>query len=81
MLHFYLVRQDSDTRFVVSKWDSGVLPLVTYKVDILPSKRSRCTCPSGRYRGYCRHTKMVKEWQARGSRYEEITMTEEAVST
>jgi hypothetical protein len=68
----YLIRQDSDWQFTVSKWDGGILPVAVYRVEIVASGRSKCNCASGSHRGYCKHTDLVKDWRKRGMPMEEL---------
>lgn len=69
----YLVRQDSNYLFTVSKWDMGVRPIEVYRVETGKNDKMKCNCASGSHRGYCKHTDMVKAWVKRGCPMEEIT--------
>jgi len=58
----YIIRFERDEGlFTVSKWAFGdITPMVEYKVN-LAKKRATCSCPSGTYRGYCKHIDMCRE--------------------
>jgi hypothetical protein len=57
----YSVQQWRD-HWMVHKWTGGRIPEVSYKVTEHKG-RLTCGCPSGRYRNYCKHTSMVREYQ------------------
>jgi hypothetical protein len=48
--------------WMVHKWTGGRLPEVSYKVTENRKGGLDCACASGRYRGYCKHTEMVREY-------------------
>ena len=47
---------------MVHKWNGGHMPEVSYKVTQNRKGGFDCGCASGRYRGYCKHTDMVREY-------------------
>lgn len=63
---YYMVRPTGDgTQYLVSKWeDSNDQPDTVYTVTT-KGKGKGCSCPSGVYRGYCKHTGMVREFAER----------------
>lgn len=64
----YLIRQDFGKTYVLTKWedDMSSKPLEVYRLTINQSNKIACSCPSGRYRGYCKNTTMLREWISRG---------------
>ena len=59
----YIIQTISKHQFNVHKFESSeIKPEATYVVTFLKTKIS-CTCLSGTYRGYCKHTKLVKEYK------------------
>jgi hypothetical protein len=64
----YLVRQEHARSFTMTKWedDMSVLPIATYRLTLNDKNKVACSCPSGVYRGYCKHTKILRDWIARG---------------
>lgn len=63
---YYLIRRDNNFSFTVTKWDDGTMPIRDYKVWYDKKNQLQCNCPSGRYRGYCRHKDYVKNFVAMG---------------
>jgi len=49
--------------YEIHKFDGGDMPEVTYTVSRDHSGKLKCNCPSGKYRGYCKHTSMVSEFR------------------
>lgn len=68
----YLIRQEPNGSFTVSKWNMGTYPIEIYTVRLSP--RAKCTCPGGHNHGHCKHTGMIKEWIKRGMPTEEVTV-------
>lgn len=62
----YLVRQDDTYSFTVTKWDGGIVPIREYRVKLGEDMKLRCNCPSGTYRGYCKHKDIVMHWLKEG---------------
>ena len=60
----YLIRKEHSRQFTMSKWadDLATAPLVVYRLTINDKNRIACSCPSGVYRSYCKHTKMLRKW-------------------
>lgn len=62
----YLVAKQSLTLksavvvWIVSKWEGGGEPSQVYEVTSKNNKIT-CSCPSGLFHGYCKHTDMVKK--------------------
>lgn len=63
---YYMIRCDSMWQYTISKWDGGVRPVDVYVIKVNDKKKQRCSCMAGRYRGYCKHTGMLKAWINRG---------------
>jgi hypothetical protein len=69
----YLIRQDSEVQFTVSKWDMGTAPIQVYRVEMGKNDALKCNCPSGMYNKYCRHADMVRAWIKEGMPVREIS--------
>lgn len=62
----YTLCKDSDGSYHVVKWEDGkVIPEAEYIVSVSRGRKT-CSCPSGRYRGYCKHTNIVNRWISMG---------------
>ena len=63
----YIVRMTNkkDT-YEVHKFDGGDIPEITYVVLKDHHSKWKCNCPSGMYRGYCKHKDMVKKHRKTG---------------
>lgn len=58
----YIVQPIDSQSYNVHKFEAGGdKPSVSYKVTQRNSKMT-CNCPSGRYRGYCKHVDYVKSY-------------------
>ena len=67
----YNVQPVSKDKYSVHKWDGGDMPITTYTVLAVNGKLS-CSCPSGKYRHYCKHTEFVREYRCLERRLEPI---------
>lgn len=62
---YYMIRPTSvDHRYLVSKWEDGSVEPETVYTVTLKGRDKGCSCPSGIYRGYCKHTGMVREFNS-----------------
>jgi hypothetical protein len=69
---YYLIQAVNSSEYRVHKFFEGEdMPDTTYKVTIKNGKMG-CSCPSGVYRGYCKHSNMVKK-------YRELEKTSETI--
>lgn len=60
----YIVQSINDYEYKVHKFDgTSYLPETTYIVTFRKNKVA-CSCPSGTYRGYCKHITMVSKYRA-----------------
>ena len=60
----YIVQAVNNYEYRVHKFEDGkLLPEVTYRVK-LDKKKVTCSCPSGTYRGYCKHLDMAQKYRA-----------------
>lgn len=64
---YYMIRQDTNAKYTVTKWDGGSLPVQVYLVQRDKGDRFTCTCPSGYHRRYCKHMDMVRKWLRSGA--------------
>ena len=58
----YLLRDDMNGKITISKWEGGVVPTQVYRVQLNEGRKNECNCPSGSYRGYCKHLDMARGW-------------------
>jgi hypothetical protein len=66
----YLIRQDSNVKYTISKWNMTKEPVEVYTVYL--GQRPKCNCPAGHNHKHCKHTGMVKSWIAKGMLMEEL---------
>jgi len=59
----YTISQVEENRWTIAKWEGGETPTTTYEVVESERGSLTCTCPSGVYRGWCKHTVMVRKKQ------------------
>ena len=60
----YIVQFISSHEFKVHKFISDeIRPDISYSVTINKNNRMSCSCPSGTYRKYCKHTEMVSKFK------------------
>ncbi|MGW8178105.1 MAG: hypothetical protein ACWGQW_04830 [bacterium] len=62
MVADYLIKQEGN-KYTISKWEGGSEPSQIYELTEAQNGRLTCSCPSGRYRGWCKHTTMVRNYQ------------------
>jgi hypothetical protein len=67
----YQLRQPTETKFVISKFNDDFDLLSRYDIDIGPKGGINCTCPAATRRGpkhgfNCRHRDILKQFQRTG---------------
>jgi hypothetical protein len=63
----YLVREEGQDTFTVSKWEGGKEPSAVYTCKLRRGKWE-CNCPSGHSRGQCPHPEIIKKWIKSGKK-------------
>lgn len=61
---YYLIHQNVDHSYKVTKLDQDFEPLTSYQVAVMRNTKIGCNCPA--YRGECRHLAMVRLFKAAG---------------
>ena len=59
----YTISQQEVGKYLIAKWEGGEEPSRVYEVNETEKGSLRCSCPSGQYRGWCKHQGMVREYQ------------------
>lgn len=65
MCRYIVQPQENKGTYNVHKFEDEFdeIPVVTYIVTVDRNSKLRCNCPSGRYRGYCKHLNYVREYR------------------
>lgn len=59
----YAISQQEEKKWLVSKWEGGGEPSQAYEVVESERGSLTCSCPSGMYRGWCKHQAMIRKYQ------------------